>query len=74
MKKHTNQHCTLECLELEAERFISLMFDYSEEELRRVRRPHPLPGTPTSTALTAAALSAHNGIKAFLAVALIPNE
>ena len=51
MKKHTNQHCTLESLEIEAGRFISMMFDYCEEELRRVRRPHPLPVTPTSTAL-----------------------
>ena len=74
MKKHTNQHCTLESLEIEAGRFISLMYDYCEEELRRTTRPYPLPDTPVSTALAAAALSAHNGIKAFLAVARIPNE
>ena len=74
MKKRTDLHITLEALEAEAGRLISLMFDYSEEELRRVRRPHPLPVTPTSTALAAAALSAHNGIKTFLAVARIFNE
>ena len=74
MKKRTDLHVALEALEGEAGRFISLMFDYSEEELRRVRRPHPLPVAPASTALAAAALSAQNGIKTFLAVARILNE
>ncbi len=74
MKKRTVSHVTLEALENESKRFISLLFAYCEAELSRATRPYPLPDTPVSTALAAAALSAHDGIKAFLAVARIPNE
>lgn len=74
MKKRTDSHITLETIENESGRFISMLYAYCEAELRRTTRPYPLPDTPVSTALAAAALSAHDGIKAFLAVARIPNE
>ena len=74
MKNHTDSHIALETLEAEARRFTSLLFAYCEEEQRRLCRPYPLPVAPEGTALAAAALSAHEGIKTFLAVARILEE
>lgn len=74
MKKRTDLHITLETFEAEARRFTSLLFAYCEQEQHRLCRPYPLPVSPATTALAAAALSAHEGIKTFLAVARIPAE
>lgn len=74
MAKRTNTTLLLEIFEEKAIEFISLTFDYCEDQLRHIRSHHSLPKHPKSQALPYAALSVQQSIKAFLAIIKIPNE
>ena len=74
MAKRTNTTLAFEDFEEKAAEFISLTFDYCEDELRRLRSHHSLPKHPKRQALPHAAMSVQQSIKAFLAIMKIPNE
>lgn len=66
MANRTNTTLALEDFEEKATEFISLTFDYCEDQLRHLRRHHTLPKHPKSQVLPHAAMSVQQSIKAFL--------
>lgn len=74
MVKRINKHMAFEEFEKQATEFIGLTFDYCEEELGRIRSHHSRPNPPKYQALASATLSVQESIKAFLAIARIPNK
>ena len=63
-----------EDFETKANEFISLTFNYCEDELRQIRVHYSLPDPPKYQALPYAAMSVQQSIKAFLAILQIANE
>lgn len=74
MAKRKNNQMAFEDFEKKANEFISLTFEYCEDQLRLVRRHHSLPRHPKSQVLLYVAMSVQQSIKAFLAILQIPNE
>ncbi len=74
MAKRTNTNLAYEDFEEKATEFISLTFDYCEDQLRHLRSHHSLPKHPKSQVLPYVAMSVQQSIKAFLAIMKIPNE
>ena len=74
MAKRTNTTLAYEEFEEKATEFISLTFDYCEDQLRLLRSHHSLPKHPKSQVLPHVAMSVQQSIKAFLTIMKIPNE
>lgn len=74
MAKQTHNRVSLADFETKAQKFISLTFELSEQELREDSRNHTEACAPRRKALQFAALSVHDSIKAFLAIVQIKSE
>ncbi|MBK5142442.1 hypothetical protein I2494_01665 [Budviciaceae bacterium BWR-B9] len=74
MAKQTGNRMAFKDFEEQANDFISLTFDYCEEELRRIPSHDSLPKNLKRQALAFATISVQQSIEAFLAISQIADN